>query len=117
MICETSFNVKSNLNSHIRSVHDEKKPFKCNICDSSFARKDNLKTHIQSVHEKNTFQCNICGSNFTLRHRLNKHIQAVHDGKKQFKCSKSNIECENSKYSRCNARVYKQSSKINRLYS
>ena len=117
IICETSFTAKASLNSHLRSVHDQQKPFKCNTCDSSFARKDNLKTHIQSVHEKNTIRCNICGSNFTLKHSLNKYIQAVHDGKKQFKCSKSNIECENSKCSRCNARVYKQSSKINRLYS
>ena len=58
--CDKSFSDKSNLNKHVTTVHEEKKPFKCNICDagfvsegdfcvSSFTKKNNLKNHVEVV--------------------------------------------------------------------
>ena len=41
------------LKRHEASVHEGKKPFKCNICDVEFAQKSKLNIHIISVHEKN----------------------------------------------------------------
>ena len=34
------------LQGNIVSVHDVKKPFKCEICSSSFTRKPNFKVHM-----------------------------------------------------------------------
>ena len=38
------------MNKHIASVHEEKKPFKCDICDAKFANKPNLNRHIAAIH-------------------------------------------------------------------
>ena len=37
---------------HIASVHEGKKPFKCEICDDQFELKHELNEHIASVHEE-----------------------------------------------------------------
>ena len=37
---------------HVTSVHEGKKPFKCDICDAKFDEKSKLKKHITSVHEQ-----------------------------------------------------------------
>ena len=39
------------LDRNIKSVHEEKKSFKCNICAASFASRPNMKRHIGRVHE------------------------------------------------------------------
>ena len=38
------------MNGHIASVHEGKKPFKCDTCVASFTRKPNLNKHIVSAH-------------------------------------------------------------------
>jgi hypothetical protein len=38
------------LSGHITSIHEEKKPFNCDICDLMFSRKPNLNAHIARVH-------------------------------------------------------------------
>ena len=40
---------------------DKKKSFKCEICGSNFTRKANLEKHSSSVHEgKKPFKCDNC---------------------------------------------------------
>ena len=34
-----------------KSVHERKKPFKCNDCGTAFSQKGDLKIHIEQVHE------------------------------------------------------------------
>ena len=71
-ICDTGFSYKGHLNVHFESVHNGKKPFKCNICDASFSRRDSLKRHNKSVHEeKRPFTCNICNGMFSHKGNLN----------------------------------------------
>ena len=44
--------MKYDLNLHIASVHEGKKPFKCEICDDQFELKHELNEHIASVYEE-----------------------------------------------------------------
>ena len=37
--CQKLFHKRGNLNIHIRSVHEKKKPFICDICQAAFATK------------------------------------------------------------------------------
>ena len=85
--CDRNFTIKQNLNRHIASVHEGKKPFKCNNCEASFSEKQHVKRHIQSVHKgKGTFQgkktvkCTICDANFTRREHMKRHVISIHMG-------------------------------------
>ena len=106
--CYSDFDHLHQLEKHIASVHEEKKPFKCEMCNNSeslCASATNLNkfeckkcNFSPLVHEeKNPFKCEKCVQN----EKLNLHIASVHgreypplghEGKKpfnhQFKCLK-----------------------------
>ena len=39
------------MNVHVESVHEEKKPFKCDICDFACAQKQSIIRHVAKKHE------------------------------------------------------------------
>ena len=39
------------MKTHIESVHEEKKPFRCAICDKTFNQKRNMVAHVSRAHE------------------------------------------------------------------
>ena len=39
------------MKNHVASVHEGKKPFKCESCDYRFAQKSDMKRHVALVHE------------------------------------------------------------------
>ena len=54
---------------HIVSVHEGKKPFKCDMCDANLKQQG----HIASVHEnKKPFRCEICSISFGRKPNLKK---------------------------------------------
>ena len=50
--CGRRFGNKSNVRTHFKAVHEEKKPYKCAKCGRQFARNTNLTMHIKIVHDK-----------------------------------------------------------------
>ena len=53
-------------NSHSEEEMDQ--PLRCDICDSPFKSEGTLKKHIGSVHEgKKPFKCNKCESGFSQK--------------------------------------------------
>ena len=104
-------NTKIELNSYeselekedsLAAIHDEKKPFKCNVCEANFAHKHHLKKHA-SVHEgngKKPFKCNICDTRFAKKITMKAHIETIHEnksGEKIFQC----LHCDSQfKYNR-----------------
>ena len=63
------------LNTHVASVHEENKPFKCEICD--YSCKASLETHVDSVHKrKNLFKCEVCNQILLSKHSLMGHISS-----------------------------------------
>ena len=44
--------VSNDMNKHVESVHERKKPSKCNTCDFTFSQKGHMKSHVASVHEE-----------------------------------------------------------------
>ena len=65
------------------SVHEGKKPFKCESCDYSCSLKGHLNQHVASVHEgKKPFKCKTCNHSFSEKGSLKKHVAAIHDKKK-----------------------------------
>ena len=52
--------------THIDSVHNWQKDYKCNSCVKSFSQAGNMKTHIDSVHNGQKYhKCESCGKAFS----------------------------------------------------
>ena len=91
-ICNAKIARKDGLKLHIETVHEGKKPFKCDLCKTNqgFRYPSGLKSHLREVHgsprEKKLLPCEICKKGFTSQQALRIHVSAVHEGKKPFKC-------------------------------
>ncbi|CAL8121434.1 unnamed protein product [Orchesella dallaii] len=72
--CSNAFYTKGILNSHVKIVHQKKRPFPCNICGRCFSSKHASNQHI-NVHLKETpYKCRICG----IRNNQKQHIKNFH---------------------------------------
>ena len=59
----------------------------CPICKAIFG-KTNLKKHIRTKHEgKKDYKCDLCGNQYFEKKRLNRHIKKEHDKIRDEKCS------------------------------
>lgn len=48
--CDRSFSISSNLQRHVRNIHNKEKPFKCHLCSRCFGQQTNLDRHLKK-HE------------------------------------------------------------------
>ena len=79
-VCQAIFQKKSSLATHIATVHEGKKAFKCSICDFNCLLKGAMTSHIASVHEKRKlFKCSICDYKCSLKGNLTRYIESVHE--------------------------------------
>ena len=93
-ICNKTFSSKSNLNSHISSVHNNIREYLCKTCDKTFSRHSKLKRHIKSVHDQiKDFLCPLCEFKSSTNSCLKGHIKQVHDQIKDFLCSSCDYKC------------------------
>ena len=44
--------IQNTIKSHVASVHEKKKPFKCDICGYSCSQKSSMNIHVESVHKE-----------------------------------------------------------------
>lgn len=80
-ICGTAIKGRrSNLNRHIKYMHDSLRPFQCSIpnCKKTFQSKGNLERHKDLVHNREKFQCDKCTRSFNSYEGLERHKQVVH---------------------------------------
>ena len=86
-ICEKTFSKKSNLNTHIRTVHEEIKVFECARCGRRFPALGDMERHVSSVHDKiKPFKCPTCESRFARKDEMQNHCITVHEKIKRFRC-------------------------------
>eukprot|EP00188_Purpureofilum_apyrenoidigerum_P001875 Plantae.Rhodophyta-Purpureofilum_apyrenoidigerum.ctg20846.p1 GENE.Plantae.Rhodophyta-Purpureofilum_apyrenoidigerum.ctg20846~~Plantae.Rhodophyta-Purpureofilum_apyrenoidigerum.ctg20846.p1 ORF type:complete len:304 (+),score=71.58 Plantae.Rhodophyta-Purpureofilum_apyrenoidigerum.ctg20846:65-976(+) len=90
-LCTSTFTARFNLNKHIRTVHENLRPFHCDVCNASFQQKCHLKQHKTTVHEhKRPYKCEICSLSFGWPAVLNKHIRLKHEKQRPFSCNLCN---------------------------
>ena len=49
-LVENFFSQGGNMRTHIKSVHEGQKDFKCNYCGKNFSQAGNVRKHIKKVH-------------------------------------------------------------------
>ena len=50
--CPYAALLKTNLQRHVKGVHEKGKPYKCEKCPYAASLKKNLQRHVKGVHEK-----------------------------------------------------------------
>ena len=59
---EYVFKLQSQLNVHMKIVHEKKKLYKCDSYEKAFSIAGNLKTHMNTVHNgQKDHKCDSCG--------------------------------------------------------
>ena len=59
------FKEKYNFKRHIKSIHEGKRPHKCDHCDHLSKSNSDLKSHINDIHkEEKRHQCKDWGKSF-----------------------------------------------------
>lgn len=92
--CNKAFTRPSLLTEHQASVHQGRKPFRCQQCDRSFSKKSHLERHIYAHSDQKPLHCSYCDKGFTTRQQLRRH-EITHT--KSFACP----------YTDCNEAFYK----------
>lgn len=87
--CGSTFARGSHLRLHIGTVHEMKKPFRCDepSCDATFGHVSSKYRHYRTVHlKRRDFQCGQCGLSFGEKSGLRKHELSVHIGSRPHQC-------------------------------
>lgn len=90
--CPSVFGLRHNLLRHDRTIHQGRRPFKCDqaSCNASFVQRFDLETHRSSVHDKRKdYQCDQCDRTFSQRSNLHTHVKITHDAQ-----SVDSLRCE-----------------------
>lgn len=93
--CEDKFfTKKSELERHIKAVHDNIKDHHCEDCGASFYTNGELQSHIKAVHLKiKDHHCQQCKASFSTNTKLQEHIKGVHDKIKDHHCGECEYSC------------------------
>lgn len=115
-ICNKSFSTLGNMRNHIKTIHENNRPFKCKypgcnkeysiesryevhlrthkgekpfickICKKTFNEKGNLKTHLRFHSEIRPFKCQYCQKGYKTNGHLKDHIDIQHNLIKKYAC-------------------------------
>ena len=76
--CSATFRSRTNLQKHIRSVHEKKKGYVCDRCGKGFSFKDGLTRHVSTVHDnERKFPCPLCPPRFKQNAHLQTHVRSM----------------------------------------
>ena len=89
-ICEKSFFTQSNVNKHIKEIHQKIKPVAkhaCSLCSKTFTYNSRLVDHMRTHLKEKSVSCYLCEKKFYSQSNVNKHINEVHRKLKLFACT------------------------------
>ena len=82
-----------NLRQHVRTAHNENRPFLCTTCGFKAKTATNLKTHMHIHDPIKQIQCSQCSYRCRTKDQLKKHM-VRHSSEKRFKCSLCAFACK-----------------------
>ena len=72
--------------SHVKTIHEKCKDFKCEQCGKGYSSQYYLNCHIKATHGEKNHSCDSCGKAFAYRNLLQNHVDSVHLKLTKFKC-------------------------------
>ena len=69
-LCDKSFRQSSNLQTHKRHVHSDRKPYYCPYCGTLFKTAQNVKKHARVHRDAKPYSCRHCSESFRWRATL-----------------------------------------------
>ena len=74
------FGNNQSLRNHVATIHENLKPYSCQICGENFSLNQKLKRHTETVHEEKTQKCvcDLCGKEYSHKSALKDHIAKAH---------------------------------------
>lgn len=85
-ICGRRFSAKGNLTAHVRTRHNEDRPYVCHVCGKAVKTKQALRVHSNSHSGIKQFSCSICEMSFTSRASMASHTRR-HTGERPYTCA------------------------------
>ncbi|XP_041971292.1 zinc finger protein 883-like isoform X2 [Aricia agestis] len=96
--CSWRFANKTNLNNHIKIVHERIRNYPCTSCARTFGSKKNLESHFRTHTKERPYQCEICPKSFRVLAALKKHESCSHSftrvigGEMEYKCKTCSVK-------------------------
>jgi len=91
--CPRKFASKALVTRHHKYIHEDFKPFKCEICGKGFPKKFYLDTHSVVHTGEKPYTCDLCGNSYSQKSHLKTHIKKVHEGVKMKKYESRKFMC------------------------
>ncbi|XP_048581407.1 zinc finger protein 665 isoform X2 [Nematostella vectensis] len=89
--CNGLYRKISDLTKHIAKVHQDAKPYRCDLCTKGFKRRSCMTRHRALHTEKRPFKCPNCSKAFKTSYALTSH-QVTHSASKPYKCQECGQE-------------------------
>jgi len=80
LLCNSTFESGTQLQSHIVQVHEKRRRHICEICSSGFNQSSHLRLHVAMVHkQERPFVCTSkdCPAKFASKSNLSRHVKMV----------------------------------------
>ena len=87
-MCNSEFNSKANLRSHMVFAHSRNFRYKCDECDQGYLTRDKLELHCKIQHEGFRYVCEVCKKTFKSQSQFNAHVKQHDPDGEEYKCDK-----------------------------
>ncbi|XP_066154943.1 zinc finger protein 58-like isoform X2 [Euwallacea fornicatus] len=90
--CSEFFSNSKSLKCHIKTIHEQIKPFICNICGHKSSRKAMLELHMRQHTASKPYKCDYCNFRTGDHNSLRKHLMR-HEGMVTYQCPYCPYSC------------------------
>ena len=93
-LCDQRLRNVQGLKKHLKTSHEVRKAFECEVCHHEFKSEYYLRSHMLIHTGETPFQCEKCDAKFNRKDKLKRHLLTHDETAKKFTCPL--IDCRKS---------------------